>query len=112
MHSSVAQSHSPCPLGDIAYVSHLTMASHIVGDCENGVRSNEVIAMEIMGVLCELDASTETLCQLAEHAGPFQPDIFQWMNDVCVFRTLVADGVEVMHCMCVSIYSCTHTIAY
>ena len=110
MHSSVAQSHSPCPLRDIAYVSHLTMASHIVGDHENGVRSSEVIAMEIMGVLQELDASTETLRQLAEHPGPSQPHICQWMVDVHVFRTLVAAGVEVMHCMCGSIYSCTHTI--
>ena len=99
MHSSVAQSHSPCPLGDIAYVSHLTMASHIVGDRENGVRSKEVIAMEIVGILNELDASTETLCQLAEHPGPFQPHIYEWMDDVHVFRTLVAAGVEVMHCM-------------
>ena len=88
------------------------MASHIVGDRENVVWSNEAIAMESMGLLHELDTSTETLCQLAEHAGPFQPDICRWMDDVCVFRTLVAYGVEVMHCMCVSIYSCTHTIAY
>ena len=72
------------------------MASHIVGDHENGVRSSEVIAMEIMGVLQELDASTETLCQLAEHPGPSQPHICQWMVDVHVFRTLVAAGVEVM----------------
>jgi hypothetical protein len=88
------------------------MASHTVGDHENGVRSSEVIAMEIMGVLHELDASTETLRQLAEHPGPFQPHIYEWMDDVHVFRTLVAARVEVMHCMCVSIYSCTHTIPY
>ena len=110
------QSHSPCPLvlRDIAYVSHLTMASGIVGDRENGVRSSEVIAMDVMGLLHKLDASTETLCQLAENPGPFQPHICRWMDDVqChVFRTLVAAGVEVMHCMCVSIYSCTYTIPY